>query len=279
MALQAQQICNLARQDAKCPNYTSQSGQLLNVILQELCQTYQLDVNRGTTTFNFNPGSATNPTLYPNIQPGGGPYALPTDFLRMWDDKDNTWFLNGVPYPMIPCDISEYDNFVQQSNMQAYPYIAATDVSAQAVTTLGAPQLLIWPPASGAFLCMTRYVRQMADISTPESSSTIPWFPNSQYLRTRLAGELMKITDDDRWKGFLDDSPSGAQGILDRYLKLQGDNADRATTVKLDRRSFRQYTKLPNTKTIGWVTTLALTSGWMVDAALHIGSSLNGIIT
>lgn len=253
MALQAQQICALAQADAKCPNYGVSAGELLNVILQELCQTYQLDYNRGTTTFNFNPALVGASTLYPNVQPGAGPYALPTDFLRMWDDIDNTWYLNGVPYPMIPCDISEYDNFVQQSNVQGYPYIAATDVSELAVATYGAPQLLVWPPASGAYQCMIRYVRQMPDISSPQSSSTVPWFPNSQYLRTRLAGELMKITNDDRWEAFLGDGPAGAQGILDRFLKLTGDNSNRATSVKLDRRQFHtQWSRLPNTKQVGW---------------------------
>ena len=38
MAQTAAQICTLARQIAKCPGYTSQSGQLLNVILEELAQ-------------------------------------------------------------------------------------------------------------------------------------------------------------------------------------------------------------------------------------------------
>ena len=253
MALTAAQICSLARSDAKCPGYTTQSGELLNVVLQELAQTYQWDYARGTANFNFNPSAITNATLYPNIQPGGGPYALPADFLRMWDEKDNIWFLNGVPYPMIPCDLSEYDNFVQQSNIQAYPYIFATDVSQQAVTLLGSPQLVVWPPASGSYPCMVRYVKQMPDITTPETSSTVPWFPNTQYLRTRLAGELMKITDDDRYAAFLGDGPSGAQGILDRYLKLSGDKSNRATMVKLDRRLFStQWSKLPNTKSVGW---------------------------
>ncbi len=236
MALDAQTICSLARADSKCPGYTSQSGELLNAVLQELCQTYDLDVTRGTHVFNFNPASVGDPD-YPNVQPGAGPYDLPADFLRMCNDKDNIWFLNGVPYPMIPVDISEYDNFVQQTNLQSYPYIAATDMST-APPNGANPKMVVWPPASGAYQCMLRYRRQMPDITTPETSSTVPWFPNSQYLRTRLAGELMKITNDDRWQAFLGDSPSGAQGILNRYLKLKDDSTNRAKMVTLDRRQF-----------------------------------------
>lgn len=246
MALTAAQIVTLALQDSKAPGFTTQAGQLLNVILQELCQNYDLDLAQGTFSFNFDTGSPPS-AIYPNAKPGAGPYNLPADFLRMVDDKDNIWFLNGVPYPMIPCDLSEYDNFVQQPNMQAYPYIFATDVSQSP------PQLLVWPPASGNFPCTLRYRRQMPDITTPETSATVPWFPNSQYLRTRLAGEIMKITDDDRYKDFLGDSPSGAQGILDRYLKMKDDATNRGKFVTLDRRQFSSpWSKLPNTKTIGW---------------------------
>jgi hypothetical protein len=251
MALTAAKIVSLAVQDAAAPGYTSQAGDLLNVILSELCQNYDLDVARGTYVFNFNPGLITT-SDYPNVKPGGGPYALPADFLRMIDDKDCVWYLNGVPYPMIPCDLSEYDNFVQQAGNQSYPYIFATDMSS-APPNGPNPILVVWPPASGAYQCMIRYRRQMPDITTPETSTTIPWFPNAQYLRTRLAGELMKTTDDTRWEAFLGDGPHGAQGILNRYLKMKDDANDRAQTVKLDRRRFRTpFSSLKNTKSIGW---------------------------
>ena len=247
MPLSASQIVSLACQDAAVPGYTSQGGQLLNAVLQELCQTYDLDVAKGTYVFNFNPGLATNPLLYPNVQPGGGPYPLPGDFLRMVNDVDNVWYLNGVPYPMIPVDLSEYDNFVQQPNVSSYPYVAATDMSQSP------PNLLVWPPASGAFQVMLRYRRQMPDIQNPETSAAVPWFPFSQYLRTRLAGELMKISDDTRADNFLGDGPAGAQGLLNRYLKLKDDSSDRSKMVTLDRRYFKApFSRLRNTKSVGW---------------------------
>lgn len=231
---------------AKCPNYTSQAGQFLNAILSDLCQTYDFDVAKGTFSFNFNHSLPPGPN-YPNVQPGAGPYALPSDFLRMVDNKDAMWFLLGVPYPMIPCDLSEYDNLVQQAGLQSYPYIFATDMSASP------PNLVVWPPPSGAFPCMIRYRRQMPDITTPETSSTVPWFPNQQYLITRLSGLLMQITDDQRYSEYMGDGEEGSEGMLRRYLKMKDDNNDRAKTVQLDRRTFgRMFSTLRSTKTIGW---------------------------
>jgi len=247
MALTAAQIITLACQQSKTPGYTSQAGELLNAILSDLSQTYDFDIAKGTYTFNFQPGLITT-NVYPNIQPGGGPYPLPSDFLRMVDNKDAMWFLLGVPYPMIPCDLSEYDNLVQQAGLQSYPYIFATDMSQTP------PNLVVWPPASGAYPCMIRYRRQMPDIATPETSATVPWFPNTNYLITRLAGEMMRIANDDRWQATLGDGPSGAQGQLLRFLKMKDDANDRAQSVKLDRRNFgNNFNRLPNTKSIGWI--------------------------
>lgn len=269
----AAQIVSLSCADAAVPGYTSQAGLLLNIILQELCQTYDLDQAKKPFTFNFQPGLVTNPAEYPNITPGGGPYPLPADYLRAVDEKSFIWFLQGVPYPMIPCDLSEYDNLVQQAGLQSYPYIAATDMSQSP------PNLVVWPPASGAYPVQIRYFSQMPDIATPETSSVVPWFPNSQYLRTRLSGELMKIAADDRWKDFLGDGPSGAQGILHRYLMLKDDSSDRAQMVKLDRRLFHSpFSKLPNTKSIGWVVTLAFLSSQVVSMFLHLQEIGNGFI-
>lgn len=247
MALTAAQIVNLCCQQAKVPGYATQAGQLLNYILADLCQTYDFDVAKGTYVFNFSTNQAPNPELYPNVLTGGGPYPLPPDFLRMVDDKDAMWFLLGVPYPMIPCDLSEYDNLVQQAGLQSYPYILATDMSQSP------PNLLIYPPASGNYQAMIRYRRQMPDIVTPETSSVVPWFPNQQYLTTRLSGELMRISDDERAQVWLGDGDIGAVGILRKYLQMKDDDTNRAKHVTLDRRQFgRRYSTLPNTKAIGW---------------------------
>ena len=60
---------------------------------------------------------------------------------------------------------------------------------------------------------------------------------------------MMKIADDARWQTF----DKEAAGILSKYLKLQADDEGRAQTVKLDRRRFgSNFSRLPNTKLLGW---------------------------
>lgn len=234
----AAQICALAMQDAKCPAYTAQAGQLLNFILEELCQTYDFDIARGIITFNLATDNGSGN--------GSGPYNLPADYLRA-DAEDVFFTLLGVKYVLIPLDISEYDGLVQQAGIANYPDSYATDLSQSP------PQIYVWPPSSGGYPLTIRYRRQMPDIVNPETSTVTPWFPSASYLRTRLAGELMKITDDTRVEQFLGDGPMGAQGILGRYLQLTNDHSDRSYQVKLDRRNFgNSFNRLNNTKKIGW---------------------------
>jgi len=104
-----------------------------------------------------------------------------------------------------------------------------------------------------------RYLRQMPDIVTPETSSVVPWFRNQLYLTTRLAGQMMQISDDERAAAFLTDddkiNPQGAGVLLRKFLTMKDDPEGRAKTVELDRRRFSRtgrWADLPNTKTIGW---------------------------
>jgi hypothetical protein len=248
MALTAQQILTLARQDAKCPNFASQSGQLLNMVLADLCQTFDFEVARKTFYFNFNPSlvAAIGASIY-----GSGPYALPADYLRAAGPRAIFWTNQGVPYHLIPIDLVEFDSAVQQAGIQNYPYWYATDVSLSDETAAGesGPGLYVYPPPSGAFPVTVRYFAQMPDIATPETSATVPWFPNQAYLRKRVAAELMGIVDDDRHEAWL----AGADKLLTEYLKLKDDKSNRAMTVQLDRRRFGpNFQSLKNTKTIGW---------------------------
>ena len=246
MAQSASTLVSLACQIAKCPGYTTQAGELLNMILSDLCQTYDFEQAKKTYYFNFNPGLAA---VVGNSIYGSGPYPLPSDYLRAIKGEV-FWTLQGVVYNMIPCDLAEFDHMVQQAGTQSYPYIFATDLSLNDNAT---PVAYVYSPPSGTYPVTVRYQSQMADITTPATSSAVPWFPNQQYLLTRLAGELMRITGDDRTNDYLGESPTGAQGLLKRYLMLKDDNEDRAKTISLDRRQFgRPYSNLPNTKTIGW---------------------------
>jgi hypothetical protein len=245
LALQAQQIINLALQIAKAPGYTAQAGQLLNTILSELCQTYDFEVIRKTFNFNFNT-SATDALGY---QPGCGPNLMPADYLRA--EKDEAFFnISGTIYKMINVDQTMFDAFVQSPGNQSYPTFFYVDVAQSP------PAMYVYWPAGGAYAATVRYFPQMPDIATPETSSTVPWFPNTNYLIRRVAGEVMLLTDDDRAPAFLGDSdeqtPQGAGVILRKYLTMKDDPNSRVKTVALDRRLFKAPTTLKNTKIVGW---------------------------
>lgn len=236
MALTYRQIVNLSCQVAKCPGFATQAGQMLNAILNELCETYNISAAFKTTIFQSNAGA--------------GPYVLPADYLRACTDEV-FWTLNGVPYPLTSIDLSEYDILVQTPGFQSFPDRFATDVS------LAPPVMYLYPPANGSYPVTVRYWSMMPVVANPETNDTVPWFQFSNYLKTRLIGELCQITGDDRAPSFLgsDDAttPMGAGVLLARWLKLAGDDEGRAITVELDRRRFRgSFRNLPNTKLVGW---------------------------
>lgn len=240
MALSAAQIISLACQTAKCPNFTAQAGELLNNILNDLCQNYDLELARSTYNFAFDT----------SVNGGAGPFPLPLDFLRV--DRDELFYtINGVPYVMVAVDNRQYDALVQTAGFNSYPTYYTTFMNEQPFG------LKVWPPSSGAYAVTLRYFRQMPTIDTPETSADVPWFPQQTYLRTRLAGELMQLTNDDRWESFLSDDedahPGGAGVLLRKYLKMKDDQANRPKTVVRDRRRFgTNFDRLRNTKQVGW---------------------------
>ncbi len=235
MPLTAQQIVGYACQIAKAPAFTTQAGDFLNNILGELCHEYDLDVIRAVYNFTFNSVAGNNQ----------GPYTLPTNWLRS-NRNDVLYTILGVPYVMIPIELAEFDALVEQAGLSAYPTNYAIDTSPLA--TQGAPLMYVWPPAAGSYAVTARYFSLMADITTPASSSTIPWFPKTQYLLDRLTADVMGLTGDDREDKFR----AKAMMDLEAYMKMQGET-DVAKTVTLDRRRFgTSYDRLPYTKTIGW---------------------------
>lgn len=246
MALTAAQIVSLATQAAKCPGMTDQAGKLLNAVLQDLCMDYDFDAARGTITQALTSGLK-------------GPYALPVDYLRMRQREGKTelyFVIDGVPYHPAQITYPELNALVYTAGLQNYPQVFATDMSVAVPGTTG-PNLYVWPPSNGAYTLLGGYQRQMPDIATPESSTAQPWFPNNNYLITRLAGELMKLTNDSRIESFLGDddraSPNGAGTILRKYLQLKDDSEGTVKTVTLDPRRFRRnYNSLKNTKIVGW---------------------------
>lgn len=232
MPMTAQTLCLRACETAKIPGYIVRAGERLNLILTELCQDYDLVVTRKVASFVLN-----------NNQ---GPYPLPTDWMRA-NRNDVFYVISGVPYVLINVNLAEYDRLVQQAGISNFPDTYTTDMS------VSPPVMFVWPPSSGAYPMTARYQSLMPEIVAPESSQTVPWFPNQTYLLTRLTGEMMQVANDDRADAFLGDGPAGARGILQRFLKLPDDDEDRVKTVTLDRRRFgRSFDSLKNTKQIGW---------------------------
>ena len=251
MPLTAAQICARSCQIARVPGFLTQAGQSLNVVLQELCQDYDFDLAKKTYNFNFNTSALNgNGQAYQN---------LPADYLRSIRNEC-FYYISGVPYPMIPLDQAEGDMLVQQAGVSNFPIFYWTDMTLQGETndgTQGVPVMLFWMPPSGAYQVVLRYFAQMPDIAIPSTSNVVPWFPNQNYLITRVAGELMKDADDERTTAYLSDNeeayPNGAGTILRKYLQMKDDKGDRAQVVQLDRRRFgRSFDRLKNTKQIGW---------------------------
>jgi hypothetical protein len=233
--LTGDQLVTLALQDAHVPGFTTQAYQTLNMILNDLAQTYDFDVARGVYTFAF------------NTSLGSGPIPLPADYLRA-DNGEAFFTIQGTKYQMMSIELGDFDSLAQQQGLSSYPTVYATDLSLQNSTV---PVMYVYPPPSGAYPVTIRYRRQMPDYVA--GSNAVPWFPNQTYLRRRLAGEMMALTDDDRMSTYLGSDEDGAQGILLRYLKLKDDSSSRAVKVQLDRRTFGGGRgDLKNTKKLGF---------------------------
>ena len=247
MAQTAAQIITLATQIAKCPGYTSQALILLNAILDELVQDYDFNIIRKTLEFNLSTTASGN-----GYAPGSGPNPMPSDFVRL-HREGSFYTIVQVPYKLIGVQQEEFDRFVQQPGLASYPYLAYVDVTQVAGQE---PGLYVWPPASGAYPATIRYQ------STPDpitDTSVSPWFPNNTYLITRLAGELCKLTGDDRVGALLGsadpdkDTVGSAASTLRAYLTMKDDPETAVKRVELDRRFFGvALNNLRNTKTIGW---------------------------
>jgi hypothetical protein len=245
MPLQAQQLVTLAAQIAKVPGFVSQGGQLLNMILFELCDNYDFDVARQVLNFPFATSTSIPANSPLQIPASSGPYPLAANWLRA--DRDDVYYtVSGVRYVMIPYSLAEFNSCVQQAGLNAYPENYAVDNSP--IANGLPPNMYVWPPAGGAYPVTAVYYSQMPDIATPETSAVIPWFPFQTYLLRRLTGELMKLANDNRAEKFIDESME----LLTTYMKSK-DDAQVVKTVTLDRRRFGlNFDKLKNTKQIGW---------------------------
>lgn len=228
--LQSQQIVNLACTIAKCPGFLSQGGQFLNMTLEDLWLHRDLKINRVT---EFIPVQANN----------FGPFTLPLNYLRTYD----LFFQqNNLPYFLNPISTEQYDQEFKDPSIANYPYefmtILVDEATAQAQSSAGT--LFIYPQSSGAITLTHRYMVKQPDITTPETSTMIPWFPDQDYLITSTAARLMQITDDTRRPEFIAD----AEKMLRTHLIMEGDEQQVVKSVRLDPRRFHSNRTLKPTK-------------------------------
>lgn len=225
--LTATQITTKARAVAKCPGFLTQSGEYLNLVLSDLVQHRDLKMLRKQGTIAVTVGS-------------NGPFALPTDYLRTYD---LFYTVNNFPYFLFPLGQDQYDALFKDPSIANYPYAYTTDLTAQQTQSAGS--LFIFPQSTSALSMTHRYMVKMPDITTPESSSTIPWFPDQDYLLNATAMRLMGDTDDSRKEQYKKD----CEDMLRTHLIMgDGDEQKVVKEIKLDPQRFHLNRTLRPTK-------------------------------
>jgi hypothetical protein len=228
--LQAQQIVQRACAIAKVPGWLPQGGIYLNSVLEDLWLHRDLKINR---VVEFVTVQANN----------YGPFTLPLNYLRTYD----LFFeQNNLPYFLNPISPEEWDQEFKDPSIANYPYEFMTllydETTAQANQSAG--QLFIYPQSSGQITLTHRYMVKQPDITTPEASQIIPWFPDSLYLIKRTAAELMSETDDTRMESFL----AQCEAMLRTHIIMEGDEQQVVKSVRLDPRRFHSNRTLKPTK-------------------------------
>lgn len=132
-AMQRAKVGNINFVTGQVQGYLTQAIQELNSLLDFIAETIDFSAAMGTFNFTFNTNLVT--IGHGNIT-AAGPNPLPLDYLRVETSggasgaqRSSTWYLQGVPYPMVEIDLSEWDMQVQQAGMQSYPYFWAKDMS------------------------------------------------------------------------------------------------------------------------------------------------------
>jgi hypothetical protein len=221
--LTAQQIITYALQIAKAPGYTVQAGDLLNMRLATLARTYDLDVLLKTIQFSVPAGVQT--------------YALPADYVRgheLW------YYIGGLPQSLRQVGLPDFDRVNVGAAAMANPTTWASDPASGV--------LYLYPMPNSTIAFTLRYWSQPPDIASPATSSVVPWFPDSDYLLTALAADVMRLTDDTRQPQYA----AEAQSKLQAFLKMQGDRENHARTIKLGNSFAGGSGRLPPSKVTGF---------------------------
>ena len=222
----AAQIVFEALSIAKCPGYTAQGGRALNLVLDDLTMHRNLKVN---LVVDIIPVSANS----------NGPFPLEPDYRRTYD---LSFLIDGTPYFLNPISLRQYDMEDKQSGQLGYPYEWASDLSAVATGGLG--QMFIYPATNTSINLTHRFYLDQPDIVSPETSATIPWFEDQDYLIQATAMRMMRVTDDTRYDRFVMD----CENMIRQHLLTEGDEQQVVKEVILDPRRFRTGGRLRPTK-------------------------------
>lgn len=227
MAITSAQIVADALAISKSPGFTAQGGRALNLVLSDLVLHRNLKVNLVSTTINV-------------VANTNGPFNLEPDYLRTYEMM---YYINDQPYFLKPTSRTQFDSEPNKSTTSNYPYEWATDLSP--VASGGVGLLYIYPQSNQNLTINHRYMVQRPDITTPETSSTVPWFTDQDYLIQATAMRMMRITDDSRYDRFV----AECERMLEVHLVTEGDEQQVVKEVQLDPRRFRVGASLKPTKT------------------------------
>lgn len=218
--LTAAQICTEAAAISKARGFTAQAGRALNLVLDDLVLKHDLKINREETTISLTAGTV-------------GPYNLAQTYLRTYD----LFFeQSGQRYFLHPVSTEHFDGLYRSSAVATYPYCYATDISAQADNpSTGIATISVYPQSNAALTLTHRFMIRRDQITTPETSSTVPWFFDQDFLIHATARRLMRITDDQRYERFMEEEVV----MLRPYLIMEGDEQQVVKSVKLDPQRFR----------------------------------------
>lgn len=205
---------------------TSQIGQTLNTVLVSLALQQDLDLVRRQATINLTTGASPSS------------YALPANYLRA---RRFYYYVNGNPFEMINKDLEDLLLQYQDASVVDYPYWFATD------TNTANNLIYVYPNPVVPLSATLIYFDSAVEISTPESSATVPWYPDQDFLINECARRMMRITDDERIALFKADSDETQR----RTLRLMNDPERRARLVLRDPGTFRSVQNVKPTKIEG----------------------------
>ena len=230
----AQTLVSLACQICNAPGRLTQAGQALNLILANYALTLDLDTIRLTTILNIGP-QTTIPYFY----------QLPSNYLRAYDVFYNVL---GQPFYVTQMELKDLDQAYTAEGIDNYPQQYATDISTSPPQG-SYPTMAFYPPPAVPLAVTVRYRPTSLDIPNPETSSTIPYYPDQLSLLKELCIMVGDIAGGDgrepRWE-------KEVERRMRKYLIMDDDKEGYSEVVRLDPRSFRRNTNLPPSKKLGF---------------------------